>query len=261
MSRPRSARPAIASTSASIPAAGTARNERWPAPSTPDRPHNEATTAYAPGHDPDSEQWTGFVTELLALGFDPQDLVSVAAHAAEHRDYPHDVRDLISRRACQLAQHACTPTAAATLFALRTRATVLDDAGHHQQAAELWDQLITRYRSADQPGQAQQARLAYATCLHRQGRCVDALDQIVLGWQTAAETADDDAPSAVTVVRLYRLMLDACHPRAGTTITRPATPSTAQPPTEVAGTLPIAEALEHQRVCAYRARSSGRARP
>lgn len=256
MSRPRSAR----STTASLAAAGTARYDRSPVTAAPDTPHIPATTARTPWPDPDVEQWAGFVTELIALGFDPQDLVNVAAHAAADRDYPHDVRDLISRRACQLARHACTPTAAATLFALRTRAAVLDNAGHHHQAAEIWDQLITRHHSTGQPGQAQQARLAYATCLHRQGRCVEALDQIVLGWQTAAAATDDDAPSAVTVLRLYRQMLDTCHPRPHNTTPQPATPSTAEQPAEVSGTVPIAGIIEHRRVCAYQAHTTSGAR-
>ncbi|GLZ00772.1 hypothetical protein [Actinoplanes sp. NBRC 103695] len=258
MSLPRSARPAAASATSGSVSTSPARNDRWPASTATDRPHTSAPTDRAPSHDPHAEQWAGFVTELLALGFDPADLVSVAAQAAADRDYPHDVRDLISRRACQLAQHACTPTAAAALFAVRTRAIVLDDAGHHQQAAELWGQLITRHENANQPGPAQQARLAHATCLHRQGRCFEALDQVLLAWQTATKTADEDAPTVATVVRLYRLMLDACHSRAGTTVTRPAIPGMAEQPTDGGGTVPIAGAFEHRRVCAYQARTTSK---
>ncbi|GAA2471396.1 hypothetical protein [Winogradskya humida] len=193
-----------------------------------------------------------------AGGIHISDLVSIAAEAAADRDYPHDVRDLISRRACQLAQHACTPTAAAALSATRTRAIVLDDAGHHQQAAELWGQLITRHHTVGQAGPALQARLAHATCLHRQGRCIEALDLITIAWQTATETTDDDAPTVATVLQLYRLMLDACHPRPGTAQINP--PQLAGQPDMLAVLPPVADAGEHQQICAYQAPARSRAR-
>lgn len=256
MSRSRRTRSTTASTPAHIPGASTARKDPWPVTAATDRPHTSAATARLAEHDPDVAQWAGFVTELLAIGFDAADLVSIAAEAAADRDYPHDVRDLISRRACQLAQHACTPTAAAALSATRTRALVLDDAGHHQQAAELWGQLISQHHDAGQAGQAQQARVAHATCLHRQGRCIEALDQITLAWQTATKAADDDAPTVATVLQLYRLMLDACHPRPGTATTPVSPPQ----PDMIAVPTPVADAGEHQQICAYRAPARSRAR-
>lgn len=251
MNRPRSTRWSTGGASANIPGDSAGRNNRWPA-------NTARASAPAWTQDPGAGQWAGFVGELIDAGIDPADLISVAAEVAADRDYPHHVRDLISRRACQLAQHACSPTAAATLQAIRTHAVVLDDARHHQQAADLWQQLITRYQTAQQPGLAQQARLAYATDLHRQGRCVEALEQISLAWQTATEAVDEHCPAASTVRRLYRLMLDACHPGAGTAPARPAKLGPSPQPAASPGATSIAGPLEHQRVCAYRSRTEGR---
>lgn len=253
MNRAGSNRSSTGGASASMPGDSAARNNRWPANTA-----RASTSAWT--QDPGTGQWAQFVGELIDAGIDPADLVSVAAEVAADRDYPHHVRDLISRRACRLAQHACPPTATAALQAIRTHAVVLDDAGHHQQAADLWQQLITRYQTAQQPGLAQQARLAYATCLHRHGRCAEALEQISLAWQTATEAVDEHSPPAATVLRLYRLMLDACHPGASTTPARPAKPGTAQEPTASIGTTSIAGTLEHQCVCAYRSRTASRGR-
>lgn len=253
MNRPRSARTSTGGVSANIPGDRAGRNSRWSA-------NTARASASAWTQDPGAGQWARFVGELIDAGVDPADLVSVAAEVAADRDYPHHVRDLISRRACQLAQHACPPTAAATLQAIRTHAVVLDDAGHHQQAADLWQQLITRYRTAHQPGLAQQARLAYATGLHWQGRCVEALEQISLAWQTATEAVDEHCPAPATGRRLYRLMLDACQPGTSTASARSAKPGPAQQPAALPVTTSIAGAIEHQHVCAYRSRAEGRGR-
>jgi hypothetical protein len=253
MNRPRSVQPSTDCASANVSGHSAARNKRWPANTA-----RASTSAWT--QDPGAGQWARFVEELTDAGIDPADLISVAAEVAADRDYPHHVRDMISRRACQLAQHACPPTATATLQAIRTHAVVLDGAGHHQQAADLWQQLITRYQTAEQPGLAQQARLACATGLHRQGRCVEALEQISLAWHTATEAVDEHCPAASTVRRLYRLMLDACQPGTSTAPARPAEPGTAPQPAASPVTTSIAGNLEHQRVCAYRSRTEGRGR-
>lgn len=258
MSRPRSAHSSRPDTSANVTSDHAARNNRWSATAA-EQARTAARDSSEQAQDPTVGQWARFVRELIEARIDPADLVSVAAEVAADRDYPHHVRNLIARRACQLAQQACPPTAATTLLAIRTYAVVLDDAGHHEQAADLWQQLATRYQTAQLPGLAQQPRLAYAAGLHRQGRCVEALDQISLAWQTAREAVDEHSPAAATVLRLYRLMLDACHPGVNTTPARPTAPDQALQPNALLDTPPLTGVLEHRRVCAYRSRMGSRA--
>jgi hypothetical protein len=247
----------------------TPRNQRW-RPGTPPRSSDTviaqlrraldrvtATTAADSAAARTVIQQAAMNAVLTDDGPRPADLVAAACRQATDNNTPPLHRDVFSRLAYQVAQQAVGDRDPAALEAARVRATVLDDQGYHDEAANLWGRLIALYQLTHQPVRALQARIAHAVDLHRTGRCGEAVNQMSDAWDDVFTTYCDDGSAIPTMLPAYRAMLAACSldderrvllalvaVRTGDPVSEPALAMVA---TAVPG------AKEHRPVCAYRA--------
>ena len=195
----------------------------------------------------------------------PDAVIAAACRLAENPTATTAHRDEVSDLAYQVARHALAPFDPAALRIARLRAAVLDEHGHHQQAAQIWGQLIGLYQLTHQPGPEQHARLAHAVSLHRAGGCGEAINQMTHARDIATHTPRDGHPPSCQILRLYLAILTACglhderHTVLAETTTGQLRPHLSTDAVTVLAMSPT-DTETHQPVCAYRAHAH-RSRP
>jgi hypothetical protein len=190
-------------------------------------------------------------------GLRPGELVTAACRYAGDSSTPVTQRDTFSELAYQVSQYAFSPFDPAALDAARLRATILDEQGRHEQAGDIWRQLIALFQLTHQPAREQQARLAHAVDLHRAGTCGEALNQMSYAWDLALSSTDSPQPGLLAVLHVYLSMVTACgldEDREALLAQAAALPAHTTGGAEVVAGTPDNDDA-HRPVCAYRTRN------